>query len=166
MPAADRLLRLYPRAWRERYGDEFLALAGAGPLGPRQTFDVVCGAIDAWLSGDVRRAAASGRAATNHGGMQMLKSMLACERNAARYTVRDALIAALFLIGVTFLLTRLGQAASASGWPATGGVLTQFGFLVALTLSFPFWIMKGQPWRAQAAIMGTTLVFLAAIGYW
>ncbi len=166
MAAAERLLRLYPRAWRDRYGEEFLAMAGEGPLGPQQTFDIVCGAIDAWLSADVRRAAASGRVATNEGGTKMLKSLLACERNAVRYTVRDSLMAAAVMIGVTFVLTRLGHLADASGWAATAEVVTKFGFLAALTLSFPFWIMKGQPWKAQAAIMGTTLVFLAVIGYW
>ena len=29
------LLRLYPRAWRDRYGEEFLALLESCPLSPR-----------------------------------------------------------------------------------------------------------------------------------
>ena len=28
------LLRLYPRAWRDRYGEEFLATVGHGPAAP------------------------------------------------------------------------------------------------------------------------------------
>lgn len=50
MPAAECLLRLYPRAWRERYGDELLALVGRGALRPQEVIDIVSGAIDAWLS--------------------------------------------------------------------------------------------------------------------
>ena len=35
------LLRLYPRAWRERYGDEFLALIADGGLSWRVVVDVI-----------------------------------------------------------------------------------------------------------------------------
>ena len=50
MPSAERLLRLYPRAWRERFGEEFLETAGPGKLRFQQVIDIVSGAIDAWLS--------------------------------------------------------------------------------------------------------------------
>lgn len=46
---ADRLLHLYPRPWRERYGDEFLALVGDRPVRLPQIIDIVSGAIDAHL---------------------------------------------------------------------------------------------------------------------
>ena len=52
---ADRLRRLYPRAWRERYGEEFLATIGDGALRLQQIVDIVAGAIDAWVARDVRR---------------------------------------------------------------------------------------------------------------
>jgi uncharacterized oligopeptide transporter (OPT) family protein len=29
----------------------------------------------------------------------------------------------------------------------------------------PFWLMKGQPWKAQVAIVGGTTAFLIVIGY-
>jgi hypothetical protein len=45
----SRLLRLYPRAWRERYGDEFVELIREKPPTSLDTFDVVRGALDAWL---------------------------------------------------------------------------------------------------------------------
>ena len=32
-----------------------------------------------------------------------------------------------------------------------------------MTISLPFWLMKGQPWKAQAAIVGGTLLVLIAI---
>jgi hypothetical protein len=41
-----RLLRLYPRRWRERYGDEFDALLADSRGGPLLLFDVARGAVD------------------------------------------------------------------------------------------------------------------------
>jgi hypothetical protein len=39
-----RLLRLYPRSWRQRYGEEFTALVESSPLTPQVVLDVVAGA--------------------------------------------------------------------------------------------------------------------------
>ena len=48
MPALSSiLLRLYPRAWRRRYGSEMQALLAKGDLSLRTVADVVAGAIDA-----------------------------------------------------------------------------------------------------------------------
>jgi hypothetical protein len=46
-PAGGRLLRLYPRAWRDRYEDEMLALLEVAAIGWRGRVDLVCGALDA-----------------------------------------------------------------------------------------------------------------------
>lgn len=43
------LLRLYPRAWRERYGEEFDALLAETRLTPFVACDIVIGAVDAHL---------------------------------------------------------------------------------------------------------------------
>jgi hypothetical protein len=43
------LIRLYPRAWRERYGDEFEALVAERPPTLRDRADIVRGAVDARL---------------------------------------------------------------------------------------------------------------------
>jgi hypothetical protein len=51
----SKLVRLYPKAWRDRYEDEFLALLEARPPTTRDMLDVVLGAVDAHLhpQGDV-----------------------------------------------------------------------------------------------------------------
>jgi hypothetical protein len=41
------LLRLYPRHWRERYGEEYALILRATPPGPGTVLDVVRGALDA-----------------------------------------------------------------------------------------------------------------------
>jgi len=46
---AARYVGLFPRAWRERYGDELADLLENEPLGLRARFDLVRGALDARL---------------------------------------------------------------------------------------------------------------------
>lgn len=46
---AGALVRLYPRSWRDRYADEMLALLEAGPVSRQDGFDLLRGALDAWL---------------------------------------------------------------------------------------------------------------------
>lgn len=43
------LLRLYPRSWQQRYADEFSAVLESQPLSAPVVFDVLLGALDAWL---------------------------------------------------------------------------------------------------------------------
>ena len=45
----SRLVALYPREWRNRYEDEYLALLAERPPDPRDRLDIVRGAIDARL---------------------------------------------------------------------------------------------------------------------
>jgi hypothetical protein len=161
----DRLLGLYPRAWRERYAAEFLATVEPGRLSVQQVIDIVSGAIDARLSSDVRRATAASRVAPSGGGSMNPKSLTICERNQARYTKRDALIGAGVMIAATTVLSVVGIAVRRAGWPATGEVIVSLAFSGSMTLSLPFWLMKGQPRKAQAVIVGGTLVFLILIGY-
>jgi hypothetical protein len=44
-----RLLGLYPRWWRDRYGDEMRALLELAPPSPHDKVDLARGAMDAWL---------------------------------------------------------------------------------------------------------------------
>ena len=44
-----RLIGLYPRTWRDRYEDEFLALLAERPTDPRNSLDIVRSAVDARL---------------------------------------------------------------------------------------------------------------------
>ena len=43
------LLRLYPKAWRRRYGEEFAALLEEDRMTPAAVLDVIRGAFDARL---------------------------------------------------------------------------------------------------------------------
>jgi hypothetical protein len=48
-PQLPAILRCYPRAWRERYGDELADLLAREPRSPRLALDLALGAIDAHL---------------------------------------------------------------------------------------------------------------------
>jgi hypothetical protein len=163
MFTAERLLRLYPRGWRERYGEEFLAMLGATPLQAQQVIDIVSGAIDAWLSSDVRGAT---RVATSSsGGVTMVKAISICQRNQQRYTTRDGLISAGVMLAVSAVFVVIGMALRRSGWTESSQVLLSLSMPVSMSLSMPFWLMKDQPRKAQFVITAGTLLILAASGY-
>ena len=163
MTTARRLLRLYPPAWRARYGEEFLAMAGEGALSARNAFDIVMVAIDAWLSSDVRNATRALRPATNGGGMPMLKTMLCGRRTTV--TTRDGLIGAGVMLAVNFIFAGLGVWLHRSGWLVTGEMLKGLAFPASFTLSMPWWAMKGSPWKAQCVIVGGTLLVLIVLSW-
>src|SRR5579871_1144212 len=143
--APRQVLRLFPPGWRERYGDEFLALLGDRPLSPMQFVDVVSAAIDAWLSADVRQHTSRTRAMPE-GGSMLLKA-LSCGRTTGGVTPRDGLIGAAVMLAITILFKTIG--------------LKPLSFPIAFTASMPFWLMKGQPWKAQLVIVGGTIALLA-----
>jgi len=58
-PAGAALLRLYPRAWRDRYESEVLAVLADMPIDRRARVDLLRGAIDARLHAGSRLPAAA-----------------------------------------------------------------------------------------------------------
>jgi hypothetical protein len=160
---ASQLLRLYPRGWRERYGDEFLATVGDEALRFQQIVNIVSGAIDARLSADVRRSVAG---TSQQGVTAMHPSLKAlCGTGDYRMTTRDGLIGAAVMLLGTAILVALGILANRAGHPAMGEALKSLSFSVALTLSMPATFLKGQPWKAQFVICGATLLLLVVATY-
>jgi hypothetical protein len=125
--------------------------------------DIVSGAIDAWLSADVRRATRAPGIATDRGGSMTVKSILACDRGQWRASKLDALIGAGVMIGATLVLTALGTVAKRAGWPVASEIVLGMSFPVSLLLSMPFWLMKGQSWKAQAGLIGGMLMILVGL---
>ncbi len=155
----ERLLLLYPRAWRERYAEEFLATLGADPLRPSQVLDIVRGAIDARVSGEVRQTMQAGAGASANGGGQV------CVRTRVGVTPRDGLIGAGVMIGLSLVMRLSIDAATHAGLDGAATVLNDNAFVVPFTLSMPFWLMKGTHRWAQTTIVGVTIVLLLALSY-
>src|SRR5215472_17870162 len=130
---AKQMLRWYPAGWRQRYGDEFEALLGDRSLSATETFDVFCGAIDAWLSADVRRQTI-GSAAAPAGGPMLLRA-LACDRHATGVTPRDGLVGAAVMIALTIAFKLTINAAMRLGYPAAADALAELTFPVAFSAS-------------------------------
>ena len=74
------LLKVYPPAWRARYGDEFAALVAAQPLTFQLVVDVLAGAIDARLDPQIKATLAA--ATQPEGGKSMAWTM---KMNCAGY---------------------------------------------------------------------------------
>ena len=150
---AAQLIKLFPRAWRERYGDEFLALVGDAPLGASQVIDIVSSALDARVSRDVRGA--TRRRAHAEGGVSVvptLKQVCVYDRRAV-FSKRDALAGAAALIAGTLVMSGAAIALSRSGFDAFGEAVASLAFPVSTVFCLPFTWMKGQPWKAQAVVL-------------
>ena len=158
---ADRLLRLYPRAWRERYGEEFLEFVGPGRLRLQQVIDIVSGAVDAHLSREVRRSTAP-----EGGGALMLTSLkAACVRTGPRVTTRDGVIGAAVMIGATIVFVALGTVLKRQGWESASEVVLSLSYFAALLLTMPFLWLKGKSWKVQAFFVGVPMLVLIGSGY-
>jgi hypothetical protein len=68
------LLWLYPRRWRRRYGDEFLALVEERGFSAALVLDVLRGALDAWLHPEFGAARAPAGAAAAERGFDKFTS--------------------------------------------------------------------------------------------
>jgi hypothetical protein len=161
---ADRLLRFYPRPWRDRYGTEFLETVGPGALQAPQVIDIAMGAVDAWLSADVRRSAVGGSKVSDSGGRAMLTAMKGCD-SKVRYTTGDLVLSAVVLMVGTAVLAVLGVTIGLIGHAMWGDILQRLAFPIAMVVSLPFGILKGQPRRAQAVVLGVTSAVIIGVRY-
>jgi hypothetical protein len=163
---ARQLLQLYPRAWRERYGEEFADFVGDRRLSVQQVLDIVGGALDAWTSRSVRASVRGSVAGNSTGGANMVHTLkLKCATRTPRYTTKDALIGAGVMIAVTFVLLALGIASNRSGYAVLGETLKGLAFPASMLLSMPFYLTKGLSWRAQTVLLGVPMAILIVISY-
>ena len=89
----------------------------------------------------------------------------ACGSTKLRYTKRDALIGAGVMLLTTLVCSVLGVVARRNGSILTSQMLLSLAFPGSTMLSMPFWLLKGQPWRAQAVLIVGTMAFLMLITY-
>jgi hypothetical protein len=134
--ALRRLVRLYPRAWRERYGEEFSALLEQSDVTWRVRFDVLSGATREWVRAVV------------HPGRQGSPTAALLIRGFGR------------LAAVALLSVLLAQAV----WPAARWVdahvpwVTSIGYGSLLGMFIvargfvAFWLVMSRAGRTRAAI--------------
>jgi len=154
----ETLLRLYPRAWRDRYADEFLDACGDQSLSFQHVIDIVGGAVDARFAPQSHLAAA-GRTE----GVPMSAVKVLCSRQAVPYTVTDGLKGSAAIVIGTAALTLLATFCRANGWLATAQFFKMLSFPASMLLLSPFTFMKGQSAMAKTVILGGTLLVLVVI---
>ena len=176
----SRLVRLYPAAWRERYGAEFMELLATRQPGIADRIDIVRGALDAHLHPQVRHpdevrspalAESDGRLArrlgfgTLAGAALWVVAWILALIGPVRYdddgAYRDGAAAFPFLLGAVALIA--------------GGLAGQFVVLpkdallarVGAGLALLFTVVWGlQPWLLWAGVpMIGGLAILAVGGY-
>ena len=83
-----------------------------------------------------------------------------CATSSVRYTKRDALISAGVLLAASLVLSAAGILARRQGHAGLGDALMNLSFPVAVTISMPFAVLKGQSRSAQTVTIAFTLAIL------
>jgi hypothetical protein len=145
---AATLLRLYPRAWRERYGDELLAMTGDGPLSLRKTVDLVAGAVDA-------------RVTQGETMPRVLKNL--CATGNVQTGLADGVRGAVTIVGVSLLLSGAGILAGRYGWDTVREFVLGISFPASMVAMSHVMYLRRQSAAAKWAITGGTLAILTVI---
>jgi hypothetical protein len=166
------LMSLYPRAWRDRYGDEMAVLIEVAPLRRRDRVDLVRGALDAWLHPAARSRVPALAALLGGGFWTVAAAAVLFQPTQPEWPGYLAEIIALATVAAGFLLVATLGCALRAG----DGGRRAMGVAVALScIGYFAWIaalvataagLIGDPPLAAAqtlAMIGTTLVGAALL---
>jgi hypothetical protein len=172
------LIRCYPAAWRERYGDEFEAILEERPLGPFDVADIILGALDARLRMRDRRAGVTqGKGFSMSLRIGGIAAILGAATLATGWVVGSGLVSGtetagplagiLLLVGMGSLLVAIAgltafqartypiMSWAACGLLIVGTVIAAVGFLGALLGRDGFWDAGAV--GVVTALVGSTL---------
>lgn len=150
-------LKLYPREWRERYGDELAALIGDRRLSLADSIDLIAGAIDA------RFANKANEAKEANGAIMPSILRTACQTRNDPQTIADGLRAAAVMVVASLAIVGLGAIAERLGWPQTARGIKDVSFPVSLALMSHFLYLRKQSPTAKWIITGGTLTILTIL---
>jgi hypothetical protein len=163
------LIKLYPPAWRRRYGRELAELISTQPASFGTAIDLVAGAVDAWLNPQSSTAA---MAADAKGARAMVPKMLKlrCAGYGPDVTAADARKAAAVMIGGSLaLVAALTGAMARYGKNPYLDSLLLMSWLVPFAFSQRYTSLKGRPRGVQAVLIGsqaTIVIALALAAAW
>lgn len=154
------LLRLYPRAWRERYGEEMCAMLADIPLTPASILDLVAGAIDARVTPQPIQGPQAAVPSEKEKAM-FTKMMKSCALGPD-VTPQDRWLGSTVMLAASLVFAGLYILAS---WLYRDNALVDaFGimaFPAALLLAMPYTQLKGHSRASKIVIVGGLLSFLA-----
>jgi len=159
------LLRLYPEAWRERYGEEFGAVLARQRASVGLVLDVLGGAIDAHLHPQIQFS----HSKEDKGDDRMTLAMLQrCALGGPKLSPSDRRIARRVTIGSALVLAALeiGLTKIYRGAPAVQALIYASGPALGLVYEQTAYLRK-RSWAAQAFILGggvsATYLFILAV---
>ena len=155
------LLRLYPRAWRDRYGGEVAALLAAEPMTARLALDLIAGAVDARVRPQSVVIRATGTPETGEKVMARVSGICA---PSSEITFRDRAKSAAWIVagtaGLTWLSIGLIQFVGRSLAVVT---LRYAAFPLALLWASRWTTMKPYSRAAQMVILGVTALIVLGV---
>jgi len=157
------LIKLYPPAWRRRYGRELAELIATRPASFGTAIDLVAGAVDAWLNPQSSTAAV---AADAKGAGEMVPKMLhlKCAGHGPNVTSADERKAAAVAIGGTLaLVIPMLLAMVRYGSNPYLQSLLSVSWLLPVSFSQHYTSLKGRPGRVQAVLIGGPAAIVIAI---
>lgn len=157
------LIRLYPPAWRRRYGQELAELLATQPASLRTAIDLVAGAVDAWLNPQSSTAAT----AADPKGEEMTIAKMLKLRDAgcgAKPTKADAIKAATVTIGGSLaVVLALMWAKSLNGENPYFESLALVLWMVPTLFGLSYTELKGRSGRVKAVFIGGLSAIVIAI---
>ncbi len=156
------LVKLYPPAWRRRYGRELTQLIATQPMSVATAIDLVAGAIDAWMrpQSSVAVSATSGA----EGATMLAKMMqLRCAGHGPTVTSADVWKSLVVTLGGTVVLTLFWIWANRRfAQNPYIDVLGLMAYSVPILVGLRYTSLKGRPSRVQAIfILGLSAILLA-----
>jgi hypothetical protein len=153
--SGDWLLRLYPRSWRARYGEEFRHLLASQTLSIGVIVDVLAGAIDARLHRDYPLAASS---------MEEGRMFRETQDGSSGFGAAVRLFGAPIAVLLTYVAVWLWLTALWGETPATAA----FQYAALGAVLFISWGIQGlrlHSHQAKAGVMVLALAVSYAISY-
>jgi hypothetical protein len=141
-------LKLYPRDWRERYGEELAAVVGDEPLSLKNSIDLIAGAIDARVTKERKMPA-------------ILRT--GCLTKNDPQSIADGMRGAAMMIVSTAILSGIGIAAGRNGFHETGDFFKGLSFPISLAMMSHVMYLRKQSAAAKWIITGGTITFLVVI---
>ena len=158
------LVKLYPPAWRRRYGRELTELISTQPASFGMAMDLVAAAVDAWLNPQSSTAAAPATDAKGARAMIPKMLQLKCAGYGPNVTRADNLKAAAIVTGGSLLAVLAYTWATARyGRDPYLESLFFVSWLVFFVFSQHYTTLKGRPALVQAVLIGGQAAVVTAI---
>jgi hypothetical protein len=159
------MLRLYPRTWRRRYGDEVAAMIEGRPFSLATAVDLLAGAIDVRLHPSATMAAAAADSAVKERTMTNGIAKLDCAALLGpNVTKTDQWRALGVTIGLTVVLSLAWMALHVRFHDNPYvDALSMMPILASWLFGMRYTYLKDRGWAVQAAFIGGFSTIIAAI---